>query len=95
MAVGLATLAIAYAATVELRISDGLTPFDHKLFQGLAAALAGLALMWAATRLLGGPVRFGALLLLWAAASWSALRFGLTRSDREALGGFARAVRLA
>jgi O-antigen/teichoic acid export membrane protein len=95
IAVGLATLAIAYAATVELRISDDLTPFDHKLFQGLAAALAGLALMGGATLVLGGPARFAALLLLWAGASWAALRVGLTRSDREALGGFARAVRLA
>ena len=95
IAVGFATLAIAYAATIELRISDGLSPFDHKLVQGLAAALAGVALMYGATRLLGGPVRFAALLLLWALASWSALRVGLTRSDRQALGGFARAVRLA
>jgi O-antigen/teichoic acid export membrane protein len=95
VAVGLATLAIAYAATVELRVSDDLTPFDHKLFQGLAAALAGLALMWGATLLLGGPVRFASLLLLWAATSWCALRVGLTRSDREALGGFARFACLA
>ena len=94
VSVGLATLAIAYAATVELRVSDGLTPFDHKLFQALAAALAGLALMYGAVQLLGGPLRVAALVLLWAAASWSALRVGLTKSDRAALGGFARAVRL-
>jgi O-antigen/teichoic acid export membrane protein len=95
VAVGVATLAIAAAATVELRVSDGLSPFDRKLFLGLAAALAGLALMYAATLLLGGPARFALLLLLWALASWAALRVGLTRADREALGGFARAMRLA
>jgi O-antigen/teichoic acid export membrane protein len=95
VAVGVATLAIAYAATIELRISDGLTPFDHKLFQGLGAALVGLGLMYGAAHLLGGVARFASLLLLWAAASWTALRLGLTRSDRAALGGFARAVRLA
>jgi O-antigen/teichoic acid export membrane protein len=95
IAVGLATLAIAYAATIELRISDGLTPFDHKLFQGLAAGLAGLGLMYAATRFLGGPARFSVLLILWGAASWCALRVGLTRSDRAALGGFSRALHLA
>ena len=95
VAVGVATLAIAYAATIELRISDGLTPFDHKLFQGLGAALIGLGLMDGAVHLFGGPARFAALLVLWAAASWSALRVGLTRSDRAALGGFARVVRLA
>jgi O-antigen/teichoic acid export membrane protein len=93
ISVGVATLAIAYAATVELRVSDSLTPFDHKLFQGLAAALAGLALMYGAA-LLPGPARVAALLLLWVAASWAALRVGLTISDREALGPFARAVRL-
>jgi hypothetical protein len=41
-----------------------------------------------------GPVRFASVLALWAAASWCALRFGLTRSDREALGGLARVLRL-
>jgi O-antigen/teichoic acid export membrane protein len=95
IAVGLATLAIAYAATIELRISDGLTPFDHKLFQGLAAGLAGLGLMYATTHFLGGPARFVVLLILWGAASWFALRVGLTRSDRAALGGFSRVLRLA
>jgi O-antigen/teichoic acid export membrane protein len=94
LAVGLATLAIAYAATLELQISDGLTPFDRKLFLGLAAALVGIALMWGAEHLLHGPARFGAVFFLWAATSWTALRLGLTRGDRESLGALARALRL-
>jgi O-antigen/teichoic acid export membrane protein len=94
VSVGLATLAIAYAATVELRVSDGLSPFDQKLFQALAAAVAGLGVMYGATMALGGPARVAALLLVWALASWVALRVGLTRSDREALGGFSRVLRL-
>ena len=50
--------------------------------------------MAGAERLTHGPVRFVTVLLLWAAASWTALRLGLTRTDREALGGFARVLRL-
>ena len=93
-AVGAATIAQAYAATLELSLSDRLSPFDRKLFLGLAAALAGCALMALAERLTHGPARFASVVLLWAAASWSAMRLGLTRTDREALGGFARVLRL-
>ncbi len=95
VAVGAATVAQAYAATAELRLSDRLSPFDRKLFLGLAAALAGCALMAATERLTHGPVRFAGVLLLWAAASWAALRVGLTRSDRDALGGLSRFLRLS
>jgi len=94
VAVGAATVAIAYAATIELQVSDGLSPFDRKLFLGLAAALVGVACMWGAERLLHGPARFAAILTLWAATSWVALRLGLTRGDRDSLGGLARLLRL-
>jgi O-antigen/teichoic acid export membrane protein len=94
IAVAAATVVISYAATIELRISDGLTPFDRKLFLGLAIALAGVALMALAENLTRGPARFVSVLSLWAITSWCALRFGLVRGDREALGGFARALRL-
>jgi O-antigen/teichoic acid export membrane protein len=94
LAVGAATIAQAYAATLELTISDRISPFDRKLFLGLAAALIGCAAMALAERLTHGPVRFVSVLLLWAAASWAALRIGLTRTDREALGGLARVLRL-
>ncbi|HEX5182589.1 MAG TPA: oligosaccharide flippase family protein [Allosphingosinicella sp.] len=93
-AVGAATIAQAWAATLELRLSDRLSPFDRKLFLGLGTALAGCAAMALAERLTHGPARFASVLLLWAAASWTALRLGLTRTDREALGGFARMLRL-
>ena len=94
VAVGAATLLIAYAATLELSLSDGLSPFDRKLFQALAIALAGVALMALAEHLTRGPVRFASVLSLWALTSWCALRFGLQRGDREAFGGFARRLRL-
>lgn len=95
IAVAAATVLVAYAATVELRISDGISPFDYKLVQGLAIALAGVALMALAESLTRGPVRFASVFALWAATSWLALRFGLNRPDREALGGLARRLRLA
>ena len=94
LAVAGATILIAYAATFELTVSDGLSPFDSKLLRGLAIALAGVGLMALAEHLTHGPVRFVSVLLLWAASSWSALRFGLQRSDRQAFGGFARRLRL-
>ena len=95
IAVAAATMVIAYAATLELKISDGLSPFDRKLMQGLAIAVAGVALMALAESVTRGPVRFASVLALWAATSWLALRFGLNRPDREALGSLARRLRLA
>jgi O-antigen/teichoic acid export membrane protein len=94
IAVAAATLVGAWAATIELRFSDGLSPFDRKLVQGLAVALAGVASMALAEHLLGGPARFAAVLALWAATSWLALRYTLTREDRLALGAFASKLRL-
>jgi O-antigen/teichoic acid export membrane protein len=94
IAIGAATIASTYAATIQLQISDGLTPFDRKLFQALALALAGCALMALAEQALHGPARFAACAALWAATSWLTLRYGLTRDDRLALGGLARRLRL-
>ena len=94
IAVAAATVTIAYAAMLELRLSDGLSPFDRKLFQGLAIALAGVALMAIAENFTRGPLRFASVTVLWGATSWLALRFGLNRPDRQALGGVARKLRL-
>ena len=94
IAVAAATVLIAYAATLELQISDRLSPFDRKLFLGLAVALFGVAAMWLAEDAFHGPVRFVTVLFLWAASTWAALRFGLTRSDRNALGGVSKRLRL-
>ena len=94
IAVGAATIASTYAATLQLQLSDGLNPFDRKLLQALALALAGVALMALAERLLHGPARFAACAALWAITSWLTLRYGLTRDDRLALGGLSRRLRL-
>jgi hypothetical protein len=58
-------------------------------------ALAGIALMALAEQATHGPARFVSVTLLWMLTSWCALRFGLVRSDRDALGGFGRALRLS
>lgn len=94
IAVAAATLVIALAATLELRLSDRLSPFDAKLLRNLVVSLAGLCLMALAASLTGGPLRFALVLALWALTSWSALRFGLVRTDREALGSLAHRLRL-
>lgn len=94
VAVAAGTLVSSYAATLELRIGEGLSPFDRKLAQGLAIALAGFAAMALADWLTRGPAGFALLLALWAASSWTALRYGLTRDDRLALGGLSRRLRL-
>jgi O-antigen/teichoic acid export membrane protein len=94
VAVAAATLAGAYAATLELKISDGLSPFDRRLFAGLSIGIAGIALMAAAEAVTSGPARFVTVLLLWAATSWLTLRHGLARGDREALGGLSGKLKL-
>jgi O-antigen/teichoic acid export membrane protein len=93
-AVGFATVAIAYMATLELQLTERLSPFDRKLFLGLGVALAGVGLMALAADATRGPVRFACVTSLWALASWSAVRLGLVRGDREALGAVARKLRL-
>jgi O-antigen/teichoic acid export membrane protein len=94
IAIGVATIASTYAATIELQLSDGLSPFDRKLVLALALALGGVALMALAERFLHGPARFAACFLLWAVTSWLTLRHGLTREDRLAFGGLSRRLRL-
>jgi O-antigen/teichoic acid export membrane protein len=94
IAVSVAIVASTWAAAVELEISDRLSPFDRKLFQGMAIALAGVGAMALAAAQLGGPLRFAANMTLWTATSWLALRYGLTREDRLALGGLSRKLRL-
>ena len=93
-AVGAGIVVSTWAAAIELRLSDGLSPFGRKLAQCLGVALAGVALMALVEASFGGPVRFGLNMLLWLATSWIALRFGLTRDNRLSLGRVARTLKL-
>ncbi|MBS0503932.1 MAG: oligosaccharide flippase family protein [Proteobacteria bacterium] len=94
-AVSAGTVLIAWAATLELRITDGLVAFDREAIGALAATLAAAILLWAAGSLLSpAPIRAVGLLLLFWPAQWAVLRFGLPLSDRQALGKTARKLRL-
>lgn len=94
-AVSAGTVLIAGAATLELRMTDGLVAFDRPAITALAVAMLAGMLLWAAGHLLDpAPVRAAGLLLLFWPAQWLALRFGLPIADRQALGKAARKLRL-
>ena len=101
MAIGVSvgTVLVAWVATLELRISDGISLVDRKLLRGLAAGLIGVAIMSLAGEALAGlgaPIRALALFFIfYPAATWVALRTGLGAQDRQALGKTGRALRLA
>jgi hypothetical protein len=91
------TVLIAWAATVELRIADGLVAFERHAFAVLAVALLACSVLWLAglgLEPLGNPVRSVSLLLLFWPTLWVVLRFGLPRDDRQALGSVAQRLRL-
>ncbi|HYZ47261.1 MAG TPA: hypothetical protein VE567_00040, partial [Sphingomonas sp.] len=91
------TVLIAWAATLELRIADGLVAFDGRAIRALIGTLAASALLSAAGAALapfGAPVRAVALLLLFWPAQWAALRFGLADTDRRELGSVSRRLKL-
>ncbi len=94
IAVAAAIVAASWAASVELRQAEGLSPFDSRQIKGALVALAGVSAMALVAWLAGGPVRFFVNLAIWAGTSWLALRHGLDREDRAALGGLARRLRL-
>lgn len=97
IAVSVATVLIAWAATLELRISDGLTAFDTGAFKLLAVSAIGAGLLWGAGELLaplGARSRAVGLLLLFWPVLWLVLRAGLPFTDRSALGRTARKLRL-
>jgi O-antigen/teichoic acid export membrane protein len=96
-AVTAGTVLIAWAATVELRIADGLVAFERHAFAVLAVALLACSVLWLAglgLEPLGNPVRSVSLLLLFWPTLWVVLRFGLPRDDRQALGSVAQRLRL-
>jgi O-antigen/teichoic acid export membrane protein len=97
IAVSVGTVLIAWAATLELRLSDGLVAFDRAALKLLAVAMAGVGLLFAAGAALtplGAPARAIALLLLFWPVLWLVLRLGLPAEDRAALGSPARRLGL-
>jgi len=94
IAVAVASVLSTYLAVIELRASDGVSPFDRWTMRGIAISLVGLAAMWLAEYLFNGPMRFVTLVLVWAATSWIAMRYALPLDDRVGLGKFSRMLRL-
>lgn len=89
--------AAAVLAVAELRIADGLSTFSGRLWLGLAISAATGAIMWLVDRSVapwGDRAEAAAVLLLLLPAAWIGARFGLTRTDREALGPIAQRLRL-
>ncbi len=87
-AVTAGTILIAWAATLELRLSDGLAAFDADAFKALALAMAAAGFLWAIGTLadpLDGRVRAAILFAAFWPLLWVVLRFGLPRADREAM----------
>lgn len=97
VAVSVGTVLIAWAATLELRVSDKLTAFDGPALRLLGVTLAAVGLLWlagSALAPLGARPRAIGLLLLFFPVLWMVLRLGLSRTDRTALGGAAKKLRL-
>lgn len=97
VAVAVGSSVIAYAAVVELWIAARLTPFGKRFTVGFgvsAAAAAAILVVAHLTAPFGNLIEATVLLLLLPVATWIGLRFGLTRSDREALGNLGRRLRL-
>ena len=95
VAVSAGTVIMAWAGSFELYLSDGLRIWDRWLARCLGIGIGGLLAMLAILAVLAGPVRFAALAMVWLAASWLAMRYGLAPDDRTALGGVGARLRLA
>lgn len=96
--VGIGLVTAASLALIELRLVDRLDALSKRLWVGLAVSAVAVAAMWAGDRLAtphGHVAEAVVVLLLFVPALWVGLRFGLTRSDREALGPYAMRLRLA
>lgn len=97
IAVSIAVVATAWAAVVELRISDGLTPFGAGFWRAVASGTLIIAALWLAGEAfgqLGMTLRAIGLLFLFWPLLWLGLRFGLDANDKAALGKFGRRLRL-
>lgn len=97
LAVSAAVVTTAWAAVLELRISDGLTPFGNGFWRSAALGLSSVALLWIAGELLaplGAPLRAIGLFLLFWPLLWAGLKYGLDAGDKTALGKLGRRLRL-
>jgi O-antigen/teichoic acid export membrane protein len=97
ISVSVAVVATAWAAVVELQISDRLSPFGAGFFRALAAGSAIIIFLWVAGEALmpfGARVRALSLFALFWPCLWLGLRYGLDESDKAALGSFRNRLRI-
>ncbi|MFN0046956.1 MAG: lipopolysaccharide biosynthesis protein [Sphingorhabdus sp.] len=97
ISVSVAVVVTAWAAVVELRISDQLNPFGKGFFRALLAGLSIIGLLWAVGEALtpfGARVRAISLFVLFWPSLWFGLRFGLDESDKSSLGKLGQKLRL-
>ena len=97
ISVSVAVVVTAWAAVMELRISDKLSPFGAGFWRAAATSIGVFAALWLLGEALapfGAPVRAIGLLLLFWPLLWLGLRYGLADEDKAALGKFGRRLRL-
>lgn len=97
ISVSAAVVVTAWAAVIELRISDNLSPFGRGFWRAAAAGFTVLAALWIIGETLasfGAPARAIGLLLLFWPLLWLGLRYGLVDDDKIALGKFGKRLRL-
>lgn len=102
IAVALGVMWMAWIATLQLRISVGLSLIDAPFLKAAVVAACGIVTLVALSALLRAPADFAdaqwwhgsIMLILFFPILWVVLRFGLPHGDRLALGGFAQKLRL-
>jgi O-antigen/teichoic acid export membrane protein len=97
IAVSAAVVVTAWAAVVELNLSDRLSPFGIGFWRAALAGAAIIFTLWLAGEVLasfGMRVRALGLFLLFWPLLWAGLKWGLQDEDKAALGKLGRRLRL-
>jgi O-antigen/teichoic acid export membrane protein len=97
VAVSVAVVVTAWAAVIELRLSDRLSPFGTGFWRAALAGAAIICALWLAGEALSGfgmRVRAINLLLLFWPLLWVGLKWGLQDEDKAALGKLGHRLRL-
>ncbi len=97
LAVSVAVVVTAWAAVVELKVSDGLSPFGSGFWRAVGLGAATIGLLWLAgiaLAPLGAPIRAVGLFALFWPLLWAGLKLGLEQDDKAALGKMGRRLKL-
>lgn len=97
LAVSAAVVTTAWAAVIELKISDGISPFGKGFWRAVGMGAAIIGALWVAGEALapfGAPVRAIGLFTLFWPLLWAGLKLGLGHDDKAALGQFGNRLKL-